>query len=220
MFDANYGRRARGTATQGGDLGFEPGCVWDTAGVSDELALADMDRAIDGAQAIVAGIRDDQWLAPTPCTDLDVRTLVNHLVSGNLLFAALVTQTARPDRDADQLGGDPVGAFGRAAAALREAFARPGVLGTVYTAPFGTAPGVALVHTRIIEHLGHGWDLARATGQPASFPGDVTERALAAARRQLASRPQGTHAPFGPEVPVPAGAPAIDRLAGFLGRVV
>ena len=188
-----------------------------------DVALTDLDAAIAGTETIVAGIAPGQWGAPTPCTGLDVRTLVNHLVTGNLLFAALVAGTPPPDRDADHCGDDPVGAFRRAAAALRDAFARPGVLEKTYTAPFGTGRGSALVRTRIIEQLGHGWDLARATGQPADFPAGVAERALAAARAQLATRPSPSDSgwtPFAPEVPVPDGAPAINRLAGFLGRTV
>lgn len=193
---------------------------WDTSGVSDDVALADMDSAIAGAQVIIAGIRDEQWTAPTPCTGVDVRALVNHLVTGNLHFAALVNQTPRPDGDADHLGADPVAAFGRAAADLRAALGRPGALPGTYTVPAGTVPGAALVQIRIVEHLGHGWDLARATGQRAGFPEDVVERAITAARQQLATRPQGQGSPFAEEVPVPADAPAIDRLAGFLGRTV
>jgi uncharacterized protein (TIGR03086 family) len=188
--------------------------------VSEDLALADMGRAIMAARAIVAGIHGEQWAVPTPCTGVDVRALVNHLVIGNLHFAALVNRTPLPDRDADHLGDDPLEAFGRAAAALREAYAQPGVLDATYAAPFGTAPGVALVRARIVEHLGHGWDLARATGQPADFPDDVVERAIAQTRRQLADRPEGPGSPFAAEVPVPADAPAIDRFAGFLGRPV
>jgi uncharacterized protein (TIGR03086 family) len=186
--------------------------------VSEDLALADMDRAIAAAQAIIAGIRDEQWAAPTPCAGVDVRALVNHLVIGNLHFAALVNRTPLPDRDADYLSGDPLGAFGRAAAELREAYAEPGVLSATYAAPFGTGPGVALVRARIVEHLGHGWDLARATGQPADFPDDVVERAILAASQQLADRRPGSA--FAAEVPVPADAPAIDRFAGLLGRPV
>jgi uncharacterized protein (TIGR03086 family) len=189
--------------------------------MGDVVALADLARAIAGTETIVAGITAGQWSWPTPCTGLDVSNLVNHLVTGNLLFGALVTGAPPPDRDADHLGGDPLGAFRRAGAALRDAFAQPGVLEKTYTAPFGTGPGIELVRTRIIEQLGHGWDLARATGQPATFPDDVAERALAAARVLLATRPSGGGwVPFAPEVPVPEGAPTIDRLAGFLGRSV
>jgi uncharacterized protein (TIGR03086 family) len=168
----------------------------------------------------VAGIRASEWPAPTPCTDLDVREVLNHLVSGNLLFASLVRGEPLPDRSADHLGGDPLAAFRRAAAELREAFATPGALESVYTAPFGSGPGAVLLHVRIVELLVHGWDLARATGQQADFPADVAERTLAATRRQLTSRPQGPGAPFAAEVPVADDAPAVDRLAGFLGRPV
>jgi len=146
--------------------------------------------------------------------------VLNHLVSGNLLFVAIVGETPPPERGADHLGADPLAAYQQAAGELREAFAAPGVLESVYTAPFGTGPGVALVHVRITENLVHGWDLARATGQPAAFPDDVTERALAVAKRQLSSRPEGPGAPFAAEAPVADDAPTIDRLAGFFGRPI
>jgi uncharacterized protein (TIGR03086 family) len=182
--------------------------------------LADLDRALAATEAVVAGIRADRWPAPTPCTELDVRAVLNHLVTGNLLFAAIVRGEPRPARGADHLGDDPLAAFQLAAGRLREAFAAPGVLESVYEAPFGTGPGAILVHVRIVEVLTHGWDLARATGQSADFPDDVAERALARSRRRLTARPQGPGAPFAAEVPVPQDAPAVDRLAGFLGRPV
>jgi uncharacterized protein (TIGR03086 family) len=182
--------------------------------------LADLDRALAATGAVVAGIRAGQWSAPTPCTELGVREVVSQLVSGNLLFAALVRGEPLPDRSADRLDGDPLVAFQRAAGELREAFALPGVLESVYTAPFGSGPGAVLLHVRMVELLVHGWDLARATGQRADFPADVAERVLAATRQQLTSRPEGPGAPFAAEVPVSGDAPAVDRLAGFLGRPV
>jgi uncharacterized protein (TIGR03086 family) len=180
--------------------------------------LTDLARVLAATEAIVAGIQPAQWPSPTPCTELDVRAVLNHLVLGNLLFAAIVRGKTPPDRSADHLGSDPLAAFQRAARELQEAFAAPGVLQSVYTAPFGTGPGLALVHVRIVEALVHGWDLARATGQPAAFPDDVAEGALAVTKQQLSSRPEGPGAPFAAEVPVADDAPAIDRLAGFLGR--
>jgi len=188
--------------------------------MSEAGVLADLDRAIADTHAVVTGIRPRQWTLPTPCTELDVRGVLNHLVSGNLLFAALVRREPLPDRDADHLGGDPLAAFQQTAGELREAFAAPGVLQSLYTAPFGTAPGAVLAEVRIIELLTHGWDLAQATSQPANFPNDLAERALAAARQQLTTRPEGPGAPFAAEVPVAHEAPAMDRLAGFLGRPV
>ena len=180
--------------------------------------LADLRAAIAVAQAIVAGISAGQWGAPTPCPGVDVRALVNHLVAGNLYFVSLVAGGPRPDGDADLLGADPVEAFRTAAAGLTAALGAPGVLDRTYALPFGEVSGPGLIEVRLIEHLGHGWDLARATGQRADFPDDLAERALAVARRQVEDPAGGRRSAFGAEVEVSPGAPAIDRLAGFLGR--
>jgi uncharacterized protein (TIGR03086 family) len=180
--------------------------------------LADMSAAIAVAEVIVAGISAGQWGAPTPCAGVDVRELVNHLVAGNLYFAALASGTPAPDGGADVLGAEPAQAFRAAAASLTTALGAPGVLDRTYPLPSGRVPGLGLIEIRLIEHLGHGWDLARATGQPAPFSDDLAERGLAVARRQRRDRPAGEGGPFGAEVAVSPDAPAIDRLAGFLGR--
>src|SRR6202034_2902524 len=137
---------------------------------------------------------------PTPCDGVDVRGLVNHLVSGNLAFVTLVTGTEPPVRDADHLGDDPFFAFRASADLLAAALRTPGVGARNYTLPFGRVPGSALAGIRITECLGHGWDLARATGQAPDFPDNVAARGLAEARNQLRDRSPG---PLAAEQPVP-----------------
>jgi uncharacterized protein (TIGR03086 family) len=204
--------------------GWESHLLWETVGVSGDRTLAsqqaldDLRAAIAVAEAIVAGISAGQWGAPTPCTDVDVRALVNHLVTGNLHFASLIFGLPVPDGDEDHLGTEPAEAFRAAAASLTTALGAPGVLDRTYRLPAGEVPGLGLIEIRLIEHLGHGWDLAKATEQPVPFPDDVAERGLAIAKRQLENRRAGGLAAFGAEVEVPEDAPAIDRLAGFLGR--
>ena len=90
---------------------------------------------------MIAGIRPDQWHDATPCADLDVRAIVAHLVSGQLVFAALLRGQPRPDLAGDPLGDDPLATFQRSGQELRRAFAAPGALQCTYEAPFGTAPG-------------------------------------------------------------------------------
>jgi uncharacterized protein (TIGR03086 family) len=179
--------------------------------------LADLDAAIAGVERIVARIRANQWELPTPCDGVDVRALVNHLVAGNLAFVTLITGTQPPVRDADHLGDDPFFAFRASADLLAAALRMPGIEAQAYALPFGQVPGSALAGIRITECLGHGWDLARATGQAADFPDNVAARGLAQARNQLRGRSPG---PFAPEKALPDGAPVIDQLAAFLGRSV
>jgi uncharacterized protein (TIGR03086 family) len=180
--------------------------------------LADLDAAIAGVERIVARIRADQWELPTPCDGVDVRSMVNHLVAGNLAFVTLITGTEPPVRDADHLGDDPFFAFRASADLLVSALRTPGIAVRTYPLPFGEVPGEALAGIRITEFLGHGWDLARATGQAPDFPDGLAARGLAQARSQLRSRSPGPS--FAPEQPAPDGAAAIDRLAAFLGRAV
>ena len=144
--------------------------------------------------------------------------MVNHLVTGNLAFVTLITGTEPPVRDADHLGDDPFFALRASADLLVAALRTPGIAALTYPLPFGEVPGAALAGIRITEFLGHGWDLARATGQAPDFPDNVAARGLAEARDQLRGRSPGSS--FAPEQPVSGGAAAIDRLAAFLGRSV
>jgi uncharacterized protein (TIGR03086 family) len=198
--------------------------LWETVGVggdrnlATEQALDDLRASMAGVEAIVAGISAGQWGAPTPCTDVDVRALVNHLVTGDLHFASLISGLPVPDGDEDHLGAEPAEACRAAAASLTAALGAPGVLDRTYRLPVGQVPGPGLIEIRLIEHLGHGWDLGKATEQPVSFPDDLAERGLDIARRGLGNRGTGGLAAFGAEIEVAAHARAIDRLAGFLGR--
>ncbi len=105
------------------------------------------------------------------------------------------------------------------AAALQAALAQPGVLEQTFGSPFGSAPGSMLVHLRITELLVHGWDLARATGQPPDLPDDLAQKELALSRAQLGNAPRDAM-PIAAPQPVLANAAAIDRLAAFFGRQI
>src|SRR5262249_3420271 len=110
--------------------------------------LADLDRALAGAEAIIAGVAPGQWTAATPCAEWDARAVANHLATGNRAFAAYVTGGKPPVRGADALGDDPLAAYQEAAAGLLAAFGAKDALNEVYKAPFGTAPGAVLVQVR------------------------------------------------------------------------
>jgi uncharacterized protein (TIGR03086 family) len=160
----------------------------------------------------------DQWTAPTPCAEWDVRGVVDHLVGMNLVFTAMLTDAPMPDRAADRLGDDPAGAWRHAAAALQTAASRPGVLDVRKETALGAATGRERIRWRIADLLTHTWDLGQATGIAVDLPDDLVEHALAFAHDRLPNQSRAGR--FGEPQPIGDSAPALDRLAAFTGRAV
>ena len=173
-------------------------------------------EALDAVRRLIAGVEPEQWSAPTPCSEWDVRRLVEHLVGMNLVFAALLNGQEMPRREVDRLGEDPAAAYRHSAKALLEAFSRPGLLAETISGPLGAVTGAERLDIRLYDLLVHGWDLAKATGQPVALPEDLARRALRFARRQVDAQPRTGRF----DSPQAAGQdlPAIDQLAAFLGR--
>ena len=122
----------------------------------------------------------------------DVRALLNHVIGTLWLAAGLLADQAprypmAPGGlpPADLAGGDPAAAYAEAAAAALAAAAAGDALTRVHVTPLGEMPGPALAGFTTLDILVHGWDLARATGQP-SGPGRPPRRARSRVRR---SRP-------------------------------
>ncbi|GAB2950843.1 hypothetical protein GCM10027280_44140 [Micromonospora polyrhachis] len=168
------------------------------------------------ADRLIATVDPDQFTHPTPCPDWDVGGLLNHIVNGNHRFIAIMTGQPVPDRETVLLGADHVAAFRSSLARLTEICADDDVLAAEHATPIGTEPGTHLLQTRVIELLVHGWDLARATGQPTDFDPDLCRSCLDILRGR--SLPRGTDAPFAPVCPVPTNASVADQLAAYAGR--
>jgi uncharacterized protein (TIGR03086 family) len=177
-------------------------------------------RALDQADRIVDQIDPSQYDRPTPCTDFDVKTLLNHTVASvrGLADAASGQTWDMGLYGQDLLGDDAAGAFHRAAAALREAAPDAPSLDRPWAMPSGELPGRQAIAIGIMEVAQHGWDLARATGQSPAFDDGVSETALELARKNLPPDDQRPEGAFKPSVPIDDSAAPHDRLAAFMGR--
>jgi uncharacterized protein (TIGR03086 family) len=125
-------------------------------------------RAADRFSENVRKVGDDQWHLPTPCTDWDVRTLVNHVTVEQLWVPPLLggsTVAEIGDRlDGDQLGGNPKATWTDAVKASSAAFATPGALERTALLSSGERPVSEYCWEMTTDALIHGWDLARGIG--------------------------------------------------------
>jgi len=170
---------------------------------------------------MVGRITGKQMHDPTPCTELDVGQLRTHVLGWLTTFAGGFAD-ADGQAPLDRLEGysvpaDPAAEVRSAsdsmAAALRDGAAgRPMRLGN------SAMPGDMALSMILWEYQVHGWDLARATGQPWSPPAAAAEESLEFAPGMLTDDYQGAGKAFAPRVPVPATASPLDRLLGLSGR--
>jgi uncharacterized protein (TIGR03086 family) len=185
------------------------------------LDMAGLHRsALAATRPIVAGVAHHQWTAPTPADQWDVRTLLNHIVSGNLWAAELAAGRTIADvgdrLDGDVLGADRIAAYDTSAAAAAAAFEAPGALDAPCAVSYGPVPGSVYAGHRFIDVLVHGWDLAKATGQDTTIDAGLVEACLAVVEPQAdMMRAAGA---FGPRVDTPANADPQTRLLALLGR--
>jgi uncharacterized protein (TIGR03086 family) len=125
-------------------------------------------RACEGFGARVHQVGDDQWHLPTPCSDWDVHTLVNHLVNENRwtppIFAGRTIAEVGDRFDGDLLGADPKAAWDDSAREAVEAVHGEGAMARTVHLSFGDVPGEEYATQLFADHLVHAWDLARAIG--------------------------------------------------------
>jgi uncharacterized protein (TIGR03086 family) len=193
-------------------------------GILDRYKLASSEF-----RARLAAVRADQWAWPTPCTDWDVRLLVNHMTRGNLNFVGLLNGATGADflrlRGTDALGADPLAAYTRSVRECAEAFARPGVLQQVVDYPLGRVPGAQALAIRTTDTTIHTWDLARAVGTDDTLdPTLVTwiDDGMEDIYAGLVETPvaaETTHRFFAAPATGPAGASRQDRLLRRMGRI-
>jgi uncharacterized protein (TIGR03086 family) len=186
------------------------------------------DRTADLLSAVLAdlapvmsGITLQQLSNPTPCTELDVAQLRDHVLGWLDTFAAGFAdpggQAPRAGLDGYQASADPA-ADVRAAAATLDAAIRSGAAARPLRLGESAMPGDMALSMILWEYQVHGWDLARATGQPWSPPSAAVQESLAFAPNMLTPDYQGEGKAFAPRVPVAADAPPLDRLLGLSGR--
>ncbi|MEU7643789.1 TIGR03086 family metal-binding protein [Streptomyces huasconensis] len=189
-----------------------------------ELDLAPQARLV---ARLAEHVTDEQLERPTPCPEYAVRHLLGHLIGLAQAFEQAARKEFGPTLDQNPASTVPdIGPGWRdelpkALDALAEAWRDPAARQGMTRAGGVDLPGEVAGLVALDELVVHGWDLARSTGQ--EYAPD--EASLEAARVLLTptgeegeegAEPEGGL--FGKPVPVPDGAPLLDRVIGLSGR--
>ena len=186
--------------------------------------VATFERVLDRTNEVIDRVEPAQLGNPTPCTEWDVRAVINHITGGATMFAECVEQGSVPDArlgelmGGDNLGDDFKGRYRAASDRARATFAMPGALDKMVKLPFGEMPAGAALNIAIMDVMTHAADIAKATGQNIDDE-DTLTIALEVGHRLITDdfRMPGV---FDAEQPANPNASAADKLLAFAGRKV
>jgi uncharacterized protein (TIGR03086 family) len=186
----------------------------------------DLTPAAQRLADLVARVRDDELSGPTPCPAYTLGDLIEHVGGLALAFRAAAEKdvasplvNGAPAGDAARLPADWRERIPADLAALAEAWAKQDAWAGMTRIAQQDAPAEMVGVTVADELVVHGWDVARATGQPYSAEPEL----LGAARTFLGffaspDAPAGPEVPFGPSRPVADGSAPLDQVVALAGR--
>jgi uncharacterized protein (TIGR03086 family) len=148
--------------------------------------------------------------------------LTNHVVNEarwvKPLLAGKTIEDVGDSLDGDLLGDDPVGAWRRARDEELAALDALPTLDQMVHVSWGQIPASDYLMQMLLDHLIHGWDLARATGADDKLDPELVDFCLAAAKpMEEMLRGAGV---YGDKLEAPEGAGPQAELLGLVGRKV
>ena len=178
----------------------------------------DLEPAARRIADLVAAVPDDALGRPTPCERYTVGDLLDHIAGFAVAFTAAARKTpldGAASGDAGNLASDWRERIPRDVIVTGEAWRDPEAWAGMTAAGGVDLPGDMAGVVALDEMVIHGWDLAKATGQPAGYEGPGLESVYEAVSH---FRSTGAEGLFGPAVEVPEDAPLFDRILGLAGR--
>lgn len=129
------------------------------------MDAAMLERAADATGRVVAGTSWEDFEAPTPYTEWNVRDLLNHLIGVHEAVAVAAGDATTNSAAADFTATDHAAAYQGATAKAVKALSAPDALERTFAMPWGDTPGNVLLGLMVADTVAHGCDLAKATGQ-------------------------------------------------------
>lgn len=183
----------------------------------------DLGPAARQLTALLDGVTDEQFPAPTPCAGYTVGDLLDHVMGLTVAFRHAATKSAVPGQSrpaevsADHLHPDWRARLPVQLDDLVTAWREPAAWQGMAEAGGVRLPADVMGRVALNELVLHSWDLARGTGQ--NFESDpVSAQVCYELVSAIAAEPERPEGLFAAPVPVPADAPLLHRLLGLSGR--
>ncbi|GAB3270513.1 DinB family protein [Arthrobacter pigmenti] len=185
--------------------------------------MLDLEPATNNMAELIRGVADDQLQASTPCPDMSLGDLIDHVGGLSLAFTAAASKTSLdgdmgPRADVSQVEPSWRTFIPERLAALAQAWRKDGAWEGFTQAGGVDMPGDVAGLVTLDEVIVHGWDIAAASGQEFTCPPHLLEAAYEFLQASVAENPQGTPGLFDAPVPVADDAPLEDRVIGLTGR--
>ncbi|MFF2362951.1 TIGR03086 family metal-binding protein [Streptomyces sp. NPDC058122] len=175
----------------------------------------------DRLRAVVAGVPESAWSAPTPCGEWTVAQVLNHARLDQQAYGAAVTGTGWPESDAfhpdDVLEADVTAALDKVLTQVADVYAGLPADAEEVATPLGPLPFHVAAAAAAMDAGVHAWDIAVATGQASPLDEDLADGIRLAADR-LADHLRDAFGVFAAAREVPEGAGRAEALLAFLGR--
>jgi uncharacterized protein (TIGR03086 family) len=182
--------------------------------------MIDLTPACRRTSDVLANVTDDQLSAVTPCEQMPLSALVQHIGGLSLAFAAAARKDFGPLTDTPpttgELEADWRTSFPVRLAELAKAWGDPAAWEGMSRAggfDFPAQMGGLIALTEVVIH---GWDVARATGQLYDVDAESADAVLRKVEQTAAEGP--VEGLYGPAVPIADGAPVLDRIIALSGR--
>jgi uncharacterized protein (TIGR03086 family) len=171
---------------------------------------------------VLGGVADDQLTSSSPCSEYTVGDLIDHVDHVTRGATALAQQDSGEPKGTDtgpvatHLEPDWRDIVARHLQALGEAWDDPAAWQGTAEVPGSDLSNEMWGKITLTELVVHGWDIARATGQPFDLP----EHTLQACLDHVATFVPNAPVPalWGPPVDVAPDAALLDRIVAITGR--
>jgi uncharacterized protein (TIGR03086 family) len=130
-------------------------------------------RSLDSSINFISNVPADAWSNDTPCSDWDVKDVVNHIVYENVwmvaLFSGRTIAEVGNEFEGDLVGDDPAGVYVRTANEVKAILAEPNAMSRTCQISSGPVSGADYAKELFLDTLIHGWDIAVGSKQDATL---------------------------------------------------